>query len=158
MKTHIDTPIGPLVLAATSSGLTHACFASRPKSVHAAPESKHPAARKYLDAARRALFEYFEGERKDFDDLVLAPQGTPFQQRVWRALRSIPYGQTTTYGRIARRIRNPSAVRAVGLANGRNPIPIILPCHRVIGANGSLTGYGGGLDVKAWLLRHEGAL
>jgi methylated-DNA-[protein]-cysteine S-methyltransferase len=89
---------------------------------------------------------------------VLVPEGTSFQQRVWRALRSLPYGRTTTYGRVARRIRHPSAARAVGLANGRNPIPIIVPCHRVIGADGSLTGYGGGLDRKAWLLQHEGVL
>lgn len=100
MKTRIDSPIGPIVLAATSSGLTHACFESRPKSVHSAPEAKDPAARKHLDAACRALFEYFEGERSDFDDLVLAPEGTSFQQRVWRALRSLPYGRTTTYGRV----------------------------------------------------------
>ncbi|MCZ6569405.1 MAG: methylated-DNA--[protein]-cysteine S-methyltransferase [Deltaproteobacteria bacterium] len=156
MKTRIDSPIGPIVLAATSSGLTHACFESRPQSVHSAPEAKDPDARKHLDAACQVLFEYFEGERSGFDDLVLTPEGTSFQQRVWRALRSLPYGRTTTYGRVARRIRQPSAVRAVGLANGRNPIPIIVPCHRVIGANGSLTGYGGGLDRKAWLLRHEG--
>ena len=89
---------------------------------------------------------------------MLAPEGTSFQQRVWRTLRSLPYGRTTTYGRVARRIRRPSAARAVGLANGRNPIPIIVPCHRVIGADGSLTGYGGGLDRKAWLLQHEGVL
>ncbi len=158
MKTQIDSPIGPIVLAATSSGLTHACFKSRSKSVHSAPKARDPATRKHLDAACRALFEYFEGERTDFDELMLAPEGTPFQQRVWRALRSIPHGQTTTYGRLARRIRRPLAARAVGLANGRNPIPIILPCHRVIGADGSLTGYGGGLDLKAWLLRHEGVL
>ncbi|MBW7935431.1 MAG: methylated-DNA--[protein]-cysteine S-methyltransferase, partial [Gemmatimonadaceae bacterium] len=90
--------------------------------------------------------------------LPLAPTGTAFQQRVWKALREVPFGKTASYGDIARRIGNPKGVRAVGLANGRNPISIVVPCHRVIGSDGSLTGYGGGLDRKQWLLRHEGAL
>ena len=91
-------------------------------------------------------------------DLPLAPVGTPFQQRVWTALLNIPHGVTISYGELATRLGDPKASRAVGLANGRNPISIIIPCHRVIGANGNLTGYGGGLDRKEWLLRHEGAL
>jgi methylated-DNA-[protein]-cysteine S-methyltransferase len=100
------------------------------------------------------LAEYFAGERRDFD-LPLAPQGSGFQVEVWRALLRIPYGETCSYGHIARVVGRPSASRAVGAANGRNPIPIIVPCHRVIGSNGSLTGYGGGLPVKRWLLDHE---
>jgi methylated-DNA-[protein]-cysteine S-methyltransferase len=100
------------------------------------------------------LAEYFAGERREFD-LPLAPQGSGFQVQVWRALLRIPYGETCSYGDIARVVGRPSASRAVGAANGRNPIPIIVPCHRVIGSNGSLTGYGGGLPVKRWLLDHE---
>jgi len=107
-----------------------------------------------FDGARRQLHAYFAGELLAFD-LPLAPAGTPFQQRVWRALCEIPYGDVVSYGTIARRIEAPSAVRAVGAANGRNPISIVIPCHRVVGANGSLTGYGGGLERKDWLLEHE---
>jgi methylated-DNA-[protein]-cysteine S-methyltransferase len=108
-----------------------------------------------LAAATRQLNEYFAGTRREFD-LPLRSQGTQFQQRVWRELAAIPYGQTWSYGDLAARIGKPSASRAVGLANGRNPISILVPCHRVIGANGSLTGYGGGLERKQWLLEHEG--
>lgn len=106
---------------------------------------------------RRVIEElnaYFNGELSRFET-PLAPSGTPFQIQVWSALTEIPYGETWSYGALARRVGNPNASRAVGLANGRNPISILVPCHRVIGANGSLTGYGGGLDRKAWLLRHE---
>ena len=103
------------------------------------------------------LHQYFERKRTRFE-LPLAPQGTPFQQRVWAALLEIPFGVTISYGELASRLGDPKASRAVGLANGRNPISIIVPCHRVIGANGNLTGYGGGLDRKEWLLRLEGAL
>jgi methylated-DNA-[protein]-cysteine S-methyltransferase len=107
-----------------------------------------------LDAAVRQLREYFAGERRDFD-LPLEPAGTPFQLTVWDALRGIPYAETINYGQLAVRVGNPTASRAVGLANGRNPISIVVPCHRVIGANGSLTGYGGGLDRKRTLLDLE---
>jgi methylated-DNA-[protein]-cysteine S-methyltransferase len=109
-----------------------------------------------LDEARRQLVAYFAGRLKVFD-LPLAPNGTEFQRRVWSALTKIPFGATTSYAQLARRVGNEAAVRAVGAANGRNPIPIIVPCHRVIGSNGSLTGFGGGLPRKQWLLRHEGA-
>jgi len=105
-------------------------------------------------AAVAQLDEYFAGRRTGFD-LPLAPAGTGFQQRVWHALCEIPYGDTTSYGALARQLGSPDASRAVGLANGRNPIAIVIPCHRVIGADGSLTGYGGGLDRKRWLLDHE---
>jgi methylated-DNA-[protein]-cysteine S-methyltransferase len=103
------------------------------------------------------LEEYFARARTTFD-LPLDPSGTAFQRRVWDALRAIPYGATTSYGELARRLGDPRATRAVGTANGQNPIPIIVPCHRVIGAHGELTGFGGGLDRKRWLLEHEGAL
>ncbi len=107
-----------------------------------------------FDDVRTQLDEYFAGERRAFD-LPLAGVGTAFQQRVWAALLDIPYGETASYGKVAAAIGSLSASRAVGLANGRNPISIIVPCHRVIGADGSLTGYGGGLDAKRWLLAHE---
>jgi len=107
--------------------------------------------------AREQLESYFAGELRTFD-LPLAPTGTAFQRKVWQALRDIPFGQTESYGALARRINSPKASRAVGLANGHNPISIIIPCHRVIGANGSLTGYGGGIERKRWLLEHEGYL
>ena len=108
-----------------------------------------------LAEAARQLAAYFAGQLTDFD-LPLAPQGTEFQRTVWRNLQDIPYGETISYGELAKRIHNPNASRAVGLANGRNPISILVPCHRVIGADGSLTGYGGGLARKQWLLAHEG--
>jgi len=104
--------------------------------------------------AIRQLQEYFEGRRLTFE-IPLAPAGTEFQRRVWMALRDIPYARTVSYGDVAREIGNPKGGRAVGLANGRNPISIIVPCHRVIGSDGSLTGYGGGLERKQWLLEHE---
>jgi methylated-DNA-[protein]-cysteine S-methyltransferase len=110
-----------------------------------------------LAAARAQLDAYFAGEITSFD-LPLSPRGTPFQQRVWAALRDIPFGETTSYGELARRIGDPKAVRAVGAANGRNPLPLVVPCHRVIGADGSLVGFGGGMDRKRWLLQHEGAV
>lgn len=107
-----------------------------------------------FDDVRGQLDEYFAGDRRDFD-LTLDPAGTAFQRRVWAALADIPYGETTSYGRVAATIGSPSASRAVGLANGQNPISIVVGCHRVVGANGALTGYGGGLDAKRWLLAHE---
>jgi methylated-DNA-[protein]-cysteine S-methyltransferase len=108
-----------------------------------------------LEPAARQLAAYFAGERTSFD-MPLDLHGTEFQRRVWQALLAIPFGETTSYGEIARRIGAPSAVRAVGGAVGRNPISIVVPCHRVVGSNGSLTGFGGGLDRKRWLLSHEG--
>lgn len=147
----IDSPIGTLTAAADRSGLRWLLF----------PRNRHEPLRNdwHRDAApftdlRRQLADYFAGERTTFD-LDLAPVGTAFQQSVWTALREIPYGETRSYGDIAARIGNPKGVRAVGLANGRNPIPIIVPCHRVIGANGTLTGFGGGIDTKRFLLDLE---
>ena len=107
-------------------------------------------------AARRALEAYFGGDLAALDSLEVETAGTPFQRAVWAGLRAIPVGQTLSYGELARRIGKPKAVRAVGLANGSNPVGVVVPCHRVIGADGSLTGYGGGLERKRWLLEHEG--
>ncbi|HES58506.1 MAG TPA: methylated-DNA--[protein]-cysteine S-methyltransferase [Firmicutes bacterium] len=119
------------------------------------PDSSHAGAR--VAAVARQLEEYFSGERRRFD-LELAPQGTPFQQAVWREVSRIPYGETTTYGELAGRLGSPGAVRAVGAANGANPLWIVIPCHRVIGADGTLTGYAAGIAVKRRLLELEGAL
>ena len=110
-----------------------------------------------VSEARRAVESYFEGVLGAIDGLLVKTGGTPFQREVWAALRSIPVGETTSYGRLAVQLGRPKAMRAVGMANGANPISVIVPCHRVIGANASLTGYGGGLERKRWLLRHEGA-
>lgn len=154
-RARIDTPFGALHIACTDDGLV-ACGTRLTEGTAAVDGSR--SAERHLAAVRRALEEYLAGARRTFDDLVLAPKGTAFQLRVWAELRRIPFGTTTTYGDIARRIGRPGAARAVGLANGRNPIGIVVPCHRVIGSDGDLTGYGGGLPMKAWLLRHEGAL
>jgi methylated-DNA-[protein]-cysteine S-methyltransferase len=110
-----------------------------------------------LRDARRQLEAYFDGTRREFD-LPLAPRGTQFQLAVWQSLRGIPYGDTISYAQLAQRIGKPNAMRAVGAANGRNPLPIVVPCHRVIGANGDLTGFGGGLPTKRFLLELEGAI
>ena len=156
---HVDTPIGMLTLAADADGLRHIEF----------PDNRHPvnregwipgasgAAADVLRTTRKQLLEYFDGTRRAFD-LPLQPQGNAFQMDVWRMLATIPWGATWSYRDLARAIGKPEAVRAVGAANGRNPLPIVLPCHRVIGADGSLTGFGGGLPIKAALLRLEGAL
>jgi methylated-DNA-[protein]-cysteine S-methyltransferase len=117
----------------------------------------HGPAGALLSHVRRQLTEYFDGTRTTFD-LRLDAAGSAFERRVWDLLRAIPYGATTSYGELARRLGDPRATRAVGAANGKNPIPIIVPCHRVVGARGELTGFGGGLDRKRWLLEHEGAL
>ncbi|WHZ24881.1 MAG: Methylated-DNA--protein-cysteine methyltransferase [Nitrospira sp.] len=109
----------------------------------------------HLSNPASAIAAYFDGDLHAIDSLPTATEGTPFQKRVWHALRHIPVGHTLSYGELAKRIGRPAAVRAVGLANGANPIGIVVPCHRVIGADGSLTGYGGGLERKRWLLNHE---
>ncbi|TWI56652.1 methylated-DNA-[protein]-cysteine S-methyltransferase [Pseudomonas duriflava] len=154
--TFINSPIGRLRVAASDAGLHQIEF----------PESRHPVAcgkdwqeahHLLLDATRQQLDDYFAGHRQQFD-LPLAPLGTPFQREVWQALAEIPYGLTWSYAQLAIRVGNPKAVRAVGAANGRNPLPIVLPCHRVIGTSGALTGFGGGLPVKQFLLELEGAL
>lgn len=152
--TVIDSPVGPLRLVARSDAL-HALYM---QSQRHAPldtdawqrDDSHP----LLRETAAQLDAYFEGRLRTFE-LPLAPTGTEFQLQVWQGLREIPYNVTISYGELARRVGNPKAVRAVGLANGRNPISIIVPCHRVVGANGSLTGYGGGLDRKRFLLDLE---
>jgi methylated-DNA-[protein]-cysteine S-methyltransferase len=155
----LDTPIGRLVLAADAEGLRHIEFPSNRHPVSRAGwvPGAEGAAAEILAITARQLREYFEGERREFD-LPLAPRGTEFQMQVWHALATIPFGATWSYGELARVIGKPDAMRAVGAANGRNPLPIVLPCHRVIGADGSLTGFGGGLPIKEALLRLEGAL
>jgi methylated-DNA-[protein]-cysteine S-methyltransferase len=143
-----DSPVGALLLTTDGTGLTGLHFP--PHDVDASWEHDEAA---FADVIRQ-LDEYFAGVRTEFD-IPLHPTGTPFQLKVWEQLREIPYGETISYGALARRVASPNASRAVGLANGRNPIAIIIPCHRVIGANGSLTGYGGGLDRKRFLLGLE---
>jgi methylated-DNA-[protein]-cysteine S-methyltransferase len=141
-----DSPLGCLALNASGTGLTSIKFVSK----HQLPIITN----KYIASAKVQLKEYFLGERRTFD-LCLDSSGTEFQQSVWQALLTIPFGEKRSYRDIALAIDKPKAVRAVGAANGRNPFTIIVPCHRVIGANGSLTGYAWGVDIKAQLLRHE---
>jgi methylated-DNA-[protein]-cysteine S-methyltransferase len=152
--TYVDSPIGRLLLTSDGSALT-GLFMEPHRKAQSIDGWVEDAAVEPLAEAVRQLREYFAGKRREFD-LPLRLQGTPFQQRVWRELTEIPFGETWSYGELAKRISKPSASRAVGLANGRNPISIMVPCHRVIGADGSLTGYGGGLPRKRWLLAHEG--
>ena len=151
----LPTPIGELrLLASAPEGALVGAYFDEPGAPARAPEDPD---HRVLDQAATQLREYFEGARRSFD-LPLAPEGTAFQRRVWAALGEIGFGQTRSYGEIAAAIGRPSASRAVGAANGRNPLPVIVPCHRVIGSDGSLTGYAGGLARKRWLLAHEGAL
>ncbi len=157
----VPSPVGELLIAATDDGVTHLLF-ERASGGHdidggwRADDATRSPASAWITSVRSQLTEYFGGARRTFD-VPLAASGTAFQRAVWSTLRDIDYGTTISYGELARRIANPRAVRAVGLANGRNPISILVPCHRVIGANGTLTGYGGGLDRKRWLLSHERA-
>jgi methylated-DNA-[protein]-cysteine S-methyltransferase len=148
----IGSPVGPLLLAGTAEALQVLAFAHGRAGVP--PYDWEPDGSGVLQAAREELDEYFAGSRRTFS-VPIAPVGTPFQQRVWKLLRKIPYGKTVSYGELARRLGDPNYVRAVGAANGANPIAIIVPCHRVIGANGSLVGFGGGLPIKKALLELE---
>jgi methylated-DNA-[protein]-cysteine S-methyltransferase len=162
LETTIDSPVGPLRLLADTHGLRAIEFdpnvsnrkVRRVAAVEAMAKEDERVARALLALVETQLGEYFAGTRQDFD-LPLRPLGTGFQTSAWLALADIPYGQTRSYGQQARMIGHPEAVRAVGAANGSNPIPIVLPCHRVIGANGSLTGFGGGLPMKRFLLDLE---
>lgn len=154
--TTIPSPIGPLLLAADDTHLRVVEFEASSHPVRRGADWQ-PGRNAVIDAAQAQLAEYFAGERRDFD-LPLNPVGTDFQRQVWWALADIPYGRTISYAQLANQVGKPSATRAVGAANGRNPLPIVLPCHRVIGANGSLTGYGGGLPIKTFLLNLERAL
>jgi methylated-DNA-[protein]-cysteine S-methyltransferase len=151
-----DTPLGPLCFCFTGQGLAALEFAGDgpdPPRDEALPPHLMP----WIEAVRREMAAYFAGRPTDFAALTLDPRGTSFQLRVWQELRRIPWGQTISYGELARRVGNPKASRAVGQANAVNPIPLIIPCHRVIAADGGLGGYSSGLDRKRWLLRHEGA-
>jgi methylated-DNA-[protein]-cysteine S-methyltransferase len=150
--TVVDTPIGPLTLVASVDALREVRFpnARSPGPTDGPADPGHAV----LAQAVRELAEYFAGERTDFD-VVLDPRGSAFQRQIWRGLATIPYGETVSYGEQARRLGHAGKARAVGAANGRNPLPVILPCHRVVGSDGSLTGFGGGLPTKAWLLHHE---
>ena len=142
----IDTPVGKLTLCADEAGICEVKFGA---------QSSRADASELLDQAQRELEEYFAGRRRVFS-VPLSIHGTPFQEKVWRALMEIPHGETVSYGELARRVGNPKACRAVGMANHVNRIPIIIPCHRVVGANGRLTGYAGGLEIKRILLETEG--
>ena len=151
----VAAPIGRLIVASDGSAVAGVWMANASPSDD--QWERQRGTDPVLAEARRELLAYFDGTLREFR-IPLAPNGTEFQRRVWTALTHIPYGTTISYADLARRIDNLTAVRAVGAANGRNPIPIIVPCHRVIGSDGSLTGFGGGLDRKRWLLHHEGAL
>ena len=160
----IPSAVGPLLLTADESGLTRVWFEKGGRRhdpqhdwLRVEEAGRDGEQVSTIAAARAQLDEYFAGRRTRFE-LPLSPLGTPFQRRVWAALAEIPYGRTISYLELARSVGDERAVRAVGGANGKNPLPIVLPCHRVIGADGSLTGFGGGIERKRWLLEHEGAI
>jgi len=142
---NVETPLGKMEITATENAVTSIYFVDTTQELNA---------NEITDQTKRQLQEYFEGERETFD-LPLDATGTDFQKQVWQALTRIEYGKTGSYSDIARMISNPKAVRAVGAANGKNPMTIVVPCHRIIGSNGSLTGYASGTERKAWLLNHE---
>ncbi len=159
----LDTPIGTLLVVTDDDGTLRAVDWSDHLDRFQRLLKRHygltvPAERCGGSPVTRALAAYFAGDLAAIDALAVATNGTPFQQEVWRALRDIPAGATITYTELARRCGRPAAVRAAGFANGQNPIGIVVPCHRVVGTDGSLTGYGGGLHRKQWLLRHEAAI
>lgn len=147
-----DSPIGPLVVAIENEAIAHLLLPKDSKPAHVPPDWHRSPAK--AREARAQLAAYFAGQLLAFD-VPLAPRGTPFQRSVWNQLVQIRYGDTTSYVALARRLGNPNAMRAVGAANGANPIAIIVPCHRVIGHDGQLVGFGGGLPAKRWLLDHE---
>jgi methylated-DNA-[protein]-cysteine S-methyltransferase len=149
---YIESPLGDLLVTRDDGGLTGLCLPTGRYRQRVRDEWERDDGA--FDHVRRELDEYFAGTLQDFT-VPLSPRGSTFQKQVWQALSEIPYGETTSYGKVAASIGHPDGARAVGVANGQNPIPIIVPCHRVIGADGSLTGYGGGLDAKRWLLDHE---
>jgi methylated-DNA-[protein]-cysteine S-methyltransferase len=153
--TVLDTPIGAMPCARDEEGIRTLRLPEG--RMHADPDPSWVRDNEAFDDVRTQLAEYFAGTRTSFD-LPLHLVGSAWQRKVWAALLDIPCGETESYGSLAARIGSPGAARAVGLANGQNPLPIIVPCHRVIGADGTLTGYGGGLDRKQWLLAHEGVL
>lgn len=149
-----DSPVGPLLLAGDDAALHRIGFPHHGKPQPPAPDWTESTARGVLAETVKQLREYFLGRRTQFD-LPLAPEGTAFQRSVWRCLEAIPYGETISYAELAKRVGNPKAARAVGSANGKNPLPIVIPCHRVIAADGTLGGFGGGLSTKTKLLELE---
>ena len=156
-----DSPIGPLTVAERAARVCLLHFGADGPGIDQMFDRWYPGEprnRQHLPSVGGILQRYFAGEVAVLDEVAVELNGTAFQKTVWQALRRIPGGETISYAELARRIGVPSAVRAVGAANGANPVAVIVPCHRVIGANGTLTGYGGGLDRKQWLLSHEGAL
>ncbi len=150
----VQTPIGDLTVVASAQGIREVRWGA---DASGGGREAEPAAVEHLERAAEQLAEYFRGERREFA-IALDLEGTEFQRRVWSALAGIPFGATTTYGAIAEALERPAAARAVGAATGRNPAPVIVPCHRVVGASGSLTGFAGGLDAKRALLAHEAAV
>lgn len=161
----VPTPLGEMLIVTDEQGVLRALdWHDHEARMHELMRRQYPTAKPQLkvtaqrSAATQAMQAYFDGDIAVIHQLEVATGGTDFQRQIWTALRGIPDGETTSYGELARRIGNPAAVRAVGLANGANPISIVLPCHRVIGSNRSLTGYGGGLQRKQWLLQHENGL
>jgi methylated-DNA-[protein]-cysteine S-methyltransferase len=157
----IESPVGTLTLAERGGRVCLLHFGAHGPSVDAMFDRWYPGeprAQQEISALRGLLSRYFAGEVGLLDGISVELNGTPFQKRVWQALRRIPGGTTISYAELARRIGEPSAIRAVGTANGANPVAVIVPCHRVIGSNGKLTGYGGGLPRKQWLLEHEGVV
>ena len=160
VSAHVSTPLGGMLLAASPLGLAGAWFQGQRHAPDPSDWTHLPSASGHavLATAQKQLHEYFSGERQLFEVPLDLGHGTPFQQQVWRALLAIPPGHTTTYGGLATQLQRPTASRAVGGAVGRNPISILVPCHRVLGTNGAMTGYAGGLDKKLALLRTEGLL
>ena len=150
LHTEMESPVGPLHLFANDKGLTALYMNIQRYEMPTGVEGSNA----ILEQTKQELTEYFEGNRRDFS-VPLDPQGTEFRKSVWMELMNIPFGKTITYGELAKRLGDPLLTRAVGTANGANPISIIIPCHRVVGANGHLTGYGGGIERKRWLLDHE---
>lgn len=151
-----ESPYGRMLLVASDDGLTGVYFDGQKYHPRLKAAWRHDARNALLRQAKRELAEYFSGRRKRFE-IALAPEGTPFQRAVWKAISTVDFGRTITYGELARRAGAPGSARAAGAATGRNPIGIIVPCHRIVGANGSLTGYAGGLEKKRALLALEGA-
>lgn len=153
-RTTMDSPVGELGLVATSTTLVAVLWPEERDGRVRFAVDPTDGSNDILSRAADQLGEYFDGGRRVFD-LLLELRGTEFQQEVWQSLADIPYGETSTYGKQAAAIGRPRAIRAVGSANGRNPLSIVLPCHRIVGADGNLTGFAGGLDTKRWLLDHE---
>lgn len=154
LQTSISSPIDDIIIQATDKGVSYVGFYPKQSYTHTPIEQ---VTNKAVLICAKQLNEYFSAKRTSFD-IPLDTHGTPFQNSVWQALLTVPFGKTMTYGDIANKLNNPKAVRAVGAANGKNPISIIVPCHRIIGANAKLTGYAGGLARKQWLLKHEGLI